>query len=111
LKSKAPIRDHDEVKIPNGKYVELYSPAAGPIASPSLLMPDGTTKRKLQPVRFILSADANVTFKDGSGNAVSAMPLKGGVEYKFLASEISVVSTGNVYIIHDGEIDQTQDLV
>ena len=110
MKSKHPVRDHDEVKIPNGLFVEPYSVVAGQVTSPTLLMPDGTTKRKLRYVRILLTQAANVTFKDGKGNQVTALPLLASVEYRFLVTEITVVSAGAVYIIHDGEIDLTQDL-
>lgn len=108
MKSTAPIRDHDEVKIPNGKFFEAYTVTPGRITSPSLKANDGTARR-LQYARVQLTADANLTFKDWAGNQVTALPLKGGVEYHFLVTEITVVSAGAVYIIHDGEIDLTQD--
>jgi len=90
-------RNRDALFIPEGQYFELYSPAAGKIISPVL-------DKALKYAKFCLSEDANVTFKDARGNAVSAFPLSKG-EHSFLVTEISVVSAGTIAIIHDGELE------
>lgn len=84
---------HD-TNLVKGKYFEVYIPAAGPVVSPGL----GKT---LEYVQIHLSADANVTFVNMAGQAVSTYPLSKGRHY-FLVKEISAVSTGTLAIIHDG---------
>lgn len=80
---------------PYGKWVELYTPVVGRVSSPS------KQNMPLEFARMLLTADANVTFRDYAGILCSAVPLKQG-EHFFPVTEISVVSAGSVYIIHDG---------
>lgn len=87
-------REHDKLFIPEGFYQEPYTPVAGRILSPSL-------NKRLQYCKFMLSADATVTWKDYAGNTVTSYPLKAGIQ-PFLVSEIISVSAGTVLIIHDG---------
>lgn len=89
-------REHDALFVPEGFFTEPYTPAVGRVTSPSL-------GKKIQYCKMILSADANVTYRDYAGNLVSAFPFKAGPQ-PFLVSEISVVSTGSVLIVHDGVI-------
>ncbi len=84
-------------------------PAAGRITSGILKAADGTP-RKLQYARIMVSANSNVTFKDYGGSISATVPLLAGVEYHFLVTEVTAASAGTVYLIHDGEIDETQDL-
>lgn len=102
MKSKAPVRDHDEVKIPNGRYFEPYTPIAGQIISPVL-------GKKLAWAKMHLSVASTVTFKDGAGNQVTLFPLQAGKQ-DFLVTEITAVTAGVVAIVHDGELELTQDL-
>ena len=90
-------RQPDSLKIPEGGFFELYTPVVGGvrIISPSLGYP-------LQFAKIHLTADADVTFKDEFGNLSTAVPLSKG-EQSFLVTEIRVVSTGSVYIRHDGK--------
>jgi hypothetical protein len=96
MKANSITREPNELKVPEGFYVEPYTPIAGRIKSPSL-------NKFLQYAKFILSADANVTFRDHAGNLNTAMALKAGPQI-FLASEITAVSAGTVTIVHDGLI-------
>lgn len=97
MKSQTPNRQHDSLIVPEGFYVETYTPAAGKIKSPLL-------NKYLKYAKIILSEDANVTFKSTYGNSISAFPLAKG-SHPFLVSEVSVVSAGTVLIIHDGILD------
>lgn len=101
MKSKNPTRDQDQLIIPEGYYVEPYTPATGQIVSSAL-------SKKLKYAKMVLSEDANVTFKSAKGNQVTAFPLSKGPQ-SFLVSEISVVSAGSVLIVHDGIIDTGDD--
>jgi hypothetical protein len=84
-----------------GVFCEVYTPAAGRIVSPSLA-------KKLEYAKFILTQDANVSFKDAQGNAATTIALLKG-RHDFLVSEISAVSAGSVLIIHDGIVTRAQD--
>lgn len=96
MQERSITRNSDSFIIPEGFFFELYTPASGRILSPSL-------NKRLQLAKMFITADANVTFKDAAGTASATVPLKAGFQ-PFLVSEISVVSTGSVYIIHDGII-------
>ncbi len=76
-----------------GKFTEPYTPKSGRISSPSMY-------KELLWAKMCLSADADVTFKDESGISKTLSLSKG--EHPFFVTEISVVSTGTVSIIHDG---------
>lgn len=82
-----------------GTFFEPYTPVAGRVKSPSL-------NKELEYCNFYLSADANVTFVDYAGNAVSAYPLLKG-RHNILVREISVVSAGIVSLVHDGVLSST----
>jgi len=92
-------KPHDEIIVPEGRYFELYTPAAGRIKSPA-------TTKYLQFVKFYLPADSTMTFKDYAGTQSTTVSLKAGY-HPFLVQEITVCS-GSVYIIHDGLV-WTQD--
>lgn len=92
------------IYIPEGRYQEPYTPAAGRITSTAL---SGVT---LKYAKFMVSEDSNVTWKDLNGNTVTAFPCKGGIPYPFLVSVISASSAGTVLIIHDGIKDKPQPL-
>lgn len=94
-------RIKDSLKIEDGKYFELYTPASGRIVSPAL-------GKRLKYAKIYLSADANVTFKDEAGGSSSTVALAKG-RHDFMVTEISVVSTGSVYIIHDGVLSTAHD--
>lgn len=100
MTSNALSREHDKLFIPEGFYQEAYTPAAGRITSTAL------GGKKLQYCKFMLSADATVTWKDHAGNQVTAFALKAGYQ-PFLVSEIISVSAGTVLIIHDGIVATT----
>lgn len=108
MKSTAPKRSHDEIKIPNGRYFEACTPAVGPIVTNRILDKEGQP-RQLRYAKIQVSVDANVTFRDGGGGQANAVPLKAGIKYDFLVTEVSVVSVGTLYLIHDGEIVLTKD--
>jgi hypothetical protein len=91
----------------NGYFQEPYTPIVGRVRSASLAQANGGIAPKLEACWFILSAAANVTFKDYAGNQVTAFGLPQGI-YPFPVQEISVVSTGSVLIVHDGLICQTE---
>lgn len=76
-----------------GKFTEAYTPKSGRISSPSLY-------KELRWAKMLLTADADVTYKDESGISKTVSLSKG--EHPFFVTEISAVSTGTVYIIHDG---------
>lgn len=101
MKSNNLLRQRNALIIPEGFYQEPYTPIVGRIVSPVL-------NKKLKYAKMILSADADVTFRDAMGNAVSTFALSKGPQ-PFLVSEISAVSAGSVLIVHDGEIDTTED--
>lgn len=92
-----------------GDIIEQYTPAAGKIKS-SLLKNSAGNALILTRARFIVSANANITFKDSHMSPSVTMAVLAGVEYNFAVSEISVLSTGNVFIIHDGEADLNQQV-
>lgn len=86
------------IQMPEGWLQEAYTPAATRITSNRI-----GTAVPLKWAKFMLSADANVTWRDTSGGQVVAFPLKGGVPYPMLVTEISAVSAGTVIIMHDGQ--------
>lgn len=49
---------------------------------------------------FILSADASVTGTDYHGNAITAFPFKGGLEYHIKMKTITTVSAGTCYLLN-----------
>lgn len=88
--------------VPEGKYQEAYTPAAGRITSTKL------GNKELAYAKFMISADANVSWVDAEGStAISTFPLKAGIPYPFLVSKITAVSGGaTVIIIHDGILNK-----
>lgn len=83
---------HD-TNLVKGIFFEVYTPAAGPIVSPS-------SGKTLEYAQIYLSQDANVTFINMAGQTVNAFPLFKGRHY-FLVKEVSVVSAGTLAIVHD----------
>lgn len=100
MKSKAGLRQMDALKIPEGFYVESYTPKIGRITSSAL------SNRHLLLAKLHINADATITGKDAMGNDFSGMACSKG-EVPFLLSEVS--STGGVacFIIHDGVLHRT----
>jgi len=95
MKSQSRLKQHDSIQIPEGFYVEPYTPTVGGIISPAL-------NKQLAYVKLWLNGDASgCSLRDAKGNAVTGINLKAG-PCPFLVSEIS--STGGItcYIIHDG---------
>ncbi len=84
----------------DGSFIEVYTPAAGRVASVKIA-PTGTPVL-LEAAKFILTAAANVTFKDYAGNSVTTLAWPAATVFPFPVTEISVVSTGSIYIIHAG---------
>lgn len=79
-------------------FVEIYTPASTPITS-------GITSKVLEYVFFMTSADCNITvvpYGDGNGNTV-VIAVKGGAPYPFAVKQITAVSTGSVYILHNNK--------
>ncbi len=99
MKSKSALRQIDELKIPEGFYVEPYTPKIGRITSASL-------GKELSIAKLHLNADATITGKDSMGNDFSGMACNKG-QLPFPVTEIS--STGGVscYILHDGVVYRT----
>ena len=99
MKSKSSIRQQDALAIPEGYYVEPYTPQSGRIISPSIGKP-------LLIAKVHLNADATINGKDSQGNVITGMACSKG-QIPFLLTELS--STGGIscYIIHDGKIYTT----
>ncbi len=91
----------------DGSFIEAYTPVVGRITT-TKVSPQGVAQF-LEGAKFIITADANVTFRDYAGNAVVAMPWKAGVIFPCTVTEISVLSTGSLYIIHDGVLSFAQN--
>lgn len=100
MKSKAALRQIDALKIPEGFYVEPYTPKVGRITSASL------GGKELAIAKLHINAEATITGKDSMGNDFSAIACNKG-ELFFPVSEVS--STGGVtcFIIHDGVLYRT----
>lgn len=88
-------REYDAIQVGEGFFQEPYTPTAGRITSAA------HGGKKLQWAKMLLSADANVTWRDYAGNLVTAFALTKGLQ-DFLVSEIITVSTGSVLIVHNG---------
>lgn len=88
--------DTQALYIPEGLYNEAYTPAPGPVVSPKL--------GKIIPIfKIHLSDDCNVTGKSAAGNTVTSQAHKAG-PCPYLWSQITSVSSGSVWIIHDGNV-------
>ena len=75
--------------------VESYTPAPGAITSTQL---GGKT---LSYAFFQTSADCNITVTCLMGNS-QVIAVKGGIPYPYAVTKITNISTGNVYILHNG---------
>ena len=85
-----------------GNIIEQYTPAAGRIKSSGLKNSSGAALI-LARARFMVTQAANITIRDYTGGPSIVMAVLAGVEYQFAVSEISALSAGNVFILHDGE--------
>jgi hypothetical protein len=85
-----------------GNNIEQYTPASGRIKSANLKNSSGAALI-LARARFMVTSNANITFKDYTGGPSVVLAVLAGVEYQFAVSEISALSAGNVFILHDGE--------
>lgn len=94
METRRALRQHDSLSIPEGYIIEAYTPTQGPIISPS-------SDKHIQRVKIHLSEDATVTGRDARGNLVTDIPLSKG-PCPYLWSEVHSVSTGSVWIVHDG---------
>lgn len=86
----------DTFKLPEGAFVELYTPAAGRIRSVEL----GNVP--LQFAKMILGASGSVTFKGYQNSGLVTFTLPAGPQ-PFLVCEITA-SAVPVLIVHDGRV-------
>jgi len=89
-------------EIYQAKYKELYIPDGGQIYTTNADLGAG---KRLRCATFITSADANVTYQMLGGDTVTTFPAKGGIPYPELVKKISVVSTGSIWLLHNGELE------
>lgn len=102
MKAKSILnRQHDSFKIPEGFYVEPYTPRVGRIISPSL-------NKELAYAKIKMAEDGTITYVDVAGNLNTDDTLSKGT-HPFLVREIRACDVA-VSIVHDGvlaPIEQT----
>lgn len=100
--SKSAKRQHDSIAIPEGLYIEPYTPVAGPIISPSL-------NQVVAYVKIHATDEGTITGKDSRGNLISDFPIAKGSNV-YLFSEIHSASTV-IWIIHDGVKASSEEIM
>lgn len=75
-------------------YVESYTPVSGAIVSPA-------SGKTLTYAFFQVSADANITIVPVGSNVSVVVAVKGGIPYPYACAQITAVSAGTVYILHN----------
>jgi hypothetical protein len=87
--------------IYQGKYVELYTPAAGHITTQNTELGAG---KKLRYATFMVDADGTISIRTLGNDTVATMNVKGGIVYPILVTRITAIATATkVWIIHSGE--------
>jgi hypothetical protein len=90
----SPNLDSDLLKVPEGYYQELYTPAAGRVKSAEL------GNKSLEYCKIFLPVSVSVTWKGYLNETAVTATLPAG-PFPFLVKEISAAG-GVVMIIHDG---------
>jgi hypothetical protein len=76
-------------------FVEAYTPSSNQIVSPFLNKP-------LEYAFFQTSVDCDITVRCYGGNT-QTITVKGGTPYPIAVTRITAISTGVVYILHNGK--------
>lgn len=102
MESKSRKRQQDSIAIPEGSFIEPYTPTPGPIISPCLQLP-------LAYAKVHMSEEGTITGKDRKGNTVTDLPLGKG-QCPYLFSEISSASV-SLWIVHEGVISSEMEIM